>query len=73
MGPRPDHILDPAYDRKAVDLPELKLLGDRQLAFLREWGQNWGRCGNEISLVADGILRCGAHAWERRWSSAGGP
>ena len=29
MGPRPDHINDPAYDRASVDLPELKLLGDR--------------------------------------------
>ena len=35
MGPRPDHINDPAYDRAAVDLPELKLLGDRQLKFLK--------------------------------------
>ncbi len=41
MGPRPDHINDPVYDRSAVDLPGLKLLGDRQLSFLREWGQNW--------------------------------
>ncbi|HBV62212.1 MAG TPA: hypothetical protein DEF45_04240, partial [Rhodopirellula sp.] len=37
MGPRPDHINDPAYDRASVDLPELKLLGDRQLQFLDQW------------------------------------
>ncbi|QDT69299.1 PhoD-like phosphatase [Planctomycetes bacterium MalM25] len=42
MGPRPDHINDPAYDRAAIDLPGLKLLGDRQLAFLEEWGQQPG-------------------------------
>ena len=41
MGPRPDHINDPAYDRKSVDVPGLKLLGDRQLKFLHDWGQNW--------------------------------
>lgn len=42
MGPRPDHINDPAYDRSAIDLPGLKLLGDRQLAFLEDWGQRPG-------------------------------
>ena len=41
MGPRPDHINDPEYDRDAVDLPQLKLLGDRQLAFLDDWAEDW--------------------------------
>lgn len=41
MGPRPDHINDPNYDRQAVDVPEAELLGDRQLKFLRDWGQDW--------------------------------
>jgi len=41
MGPRPDHISDPDYDYTSVDLPEGKILGDRQLRFLDEWGQNW--------------------------------
>lgn len=39
MGPRPDHINDPAYDRKAIDVEGLELLGKRQLEFLRAWGQ----------------------------------
>ena len=34
MGPRPDHINDPMFDRAAIDLPDLNLLGDRQLRFL---------------------------------------
>lgn len=42
LGPRPDHINNPAYDRAAIDLPGLKLLGDRQLAFLEQWGQRPG-------------------------------
>ncbi len=29
MGPRPNHIIDPACDRKAIDLPGLELLGTR--------------------------------------------
>lgn len=41
MGPRPDHINDPKYDRKSVDVPGLKLLGDRQLKFLHNWSQDW--------------------------------
>jgi hypothetical protein len=41
MGPRADHINDPSYDRAAVDLPELELLGDRQIAFLDHWTQDW--------------------------------
>ena len=51
MGPRPDHIVDPAYDRKAVDLPDLQLLGERQIKFLHDWGHNWGRSRNEGSFI----------------------
>ena len=38
QGPRPDHIRNPEYDPASIDLPGLKLLGDRQLHFLEEWG-----------------------------------
>ncbi|MGK0185559.1 MAG: hypothetical protein ACI9R3_001337 [Verrucomicrobiales bacterium] len=58
MGPRPDHIIDPAYDRKSVDLPELKLLGERQLAFLRQWGQDWQ--GAQLKSVLSQTAFCGA-------------
>ena len=34
MGPRPDHINDPSYNRKAVDLDGLVLLGERQLQII---------------------------------------
>lgn len=39
--PRPDLINDPNYEVKSVDHPDAKLLGDRQLAFLRDWGTRW--------------------------------
>ncbi|MHC4105499.1 MAG: metallophosphoesterase family protein, partial [Planctomycetota bacterium] len=29
-GPRPDHVLDPTYDPKSVDVPGARLLGERQ-------------------------------------------
>ncbi len=38
QGPRPDHINNPDYDPATIDLPGLKLLGDRQLKFLDDWG-----------------------------------
>ena len=41
QGPRPDHIKNPNYDPKSVDVEGLVLLGERQLDFLREWGQDW--------------------------------
>ncbi len=58
MGPRPDHINDPSYDRSAVDLPELKLLGDRQLHFLKEWGQDW--TDTSMKAVLSQTAFCGA-------------
>ena len=40
QGPRPDHIRNPDYDPSSVDVEGLKLLGDRQLTFLDQWGQD---------------------------------
>lgn len=37
QGPRPDHILNPAYDPASIDLPGLELLGKRQEDFLDHW------------------------------------
>jgi len=60
QGPRPDHINDPDYDRAAVDVPEAELLGERQLRFLRAWGQDWQ--GVEMKAVlSQTIFGGGAH------------
>jgi hypothetical protein len=40
-GPRPDHVTDPTLDPLTLDLPDARLLGERQLKFLRAWGQDW--------------------------------
>jgi hypothetical protein len=58
MGPRPDHIREPGYDPKKIDLPGLKLLGDRQLAFLHAWGQDWA--GARMKAVLSQTAFCGA-------------
>jgi hypothetical protein len=39
IGPRPDHIRDPNYKPASIDVEGLELLGDRQLNFLNDWGQ----------------------------------
>ncbi len=58
MGPRPDHITEEGYDPAKVDLPGLQLLGDRQLAFLHDWGQDWE--GAQMKAVLSQTAFCGA-------------
>ena len=38
---RPDHVIDPQFDKKKIDLPGKKMLGDRQLEFLSNWVTDW--------------------------------
>ena len=40
-GGRPDHITDPNVDPNTYDVPGAKLLGERQLAFIRDWASDW--------------------------------
>jgi len=58
MGPRPDHINDPAYDRSSVDVAGLSLLGDRQLAFLEAWTEDWEGADYKVALSQTAF--CGA-------------
>ena len=57
QGPRPDHIRNPDYDPREVDVPEARLLGDRQLKFLEEWGQDW--TGADMKAVLSQTIFCG--------------
>ncbi len=58
MGPRPDHINDESYDPKAIDRPGLQLLGERQMAFLRRWSEDW--TGARLKCVLSQTAFCGA-------------
>ncbi|MDX2037128.1 MAG: hypothetical protein SFX72_10785 [Isosphaeraceae bacterium] len=58
MGPRPDHINDPKYDPKSIDLPGLSLLGPRQEKFLEEWATDW--TGSRMKAVLSQTAFCGA-------------
>ena len=40
-----------------LDVPKAKLLGDRQLKFLREWGANW--TGTDMKAVLSQTVFCG--------------
>ncbi|MHC4556341.1 MAG: metallophosphoesterase family protein [Planctomycetota bacterium] len=54
---RPDHVSVPDYDKKALDVPEARLLGERQLKFLREWATDWQDC--DIKCVLSQTVFCG--------------
>ena len=56
-GPRPDHVLDPDYDPKSVDVPGATLLGGRQLKFLRNWAADWR--GADMKAVLSQTIFCG--------------
>jgi len=56
-GPRPDHVLDPDYDPKSVDVLGAILLGGRQLKFLRNWAAEWR--GADMKAVLSQTIFCG--------------
>ena len=57
QGPRPDHIRNPKYDPKSVDVPEARLLGERQLKFLDDWGQDW--TDSDVKVALSQTIFCG--------------
>lgn len=60
QGPRPDHIRNPEYDPSSVDVEGAILLGERQLAFLDSWSQDWRSARMKIAL-SQTIFCGGAH------------
>ena len=60
MGPRPDHVNDPDYDPKALDVAEAKLLGERQLKFLSQWAADW-KDAQMKAVLSQTIFCGGAH------------
>ena len=57
---RPDHILKPGYDPIGLDIPEARLLGERQLKFLRNWAADWQDCDMK-AVLSQTIFAGGAH------------
>ena len=57
---RPDHVSVPGYDPKALDVPEARLLGQRQLKFLRQWAADWQDCDMK-AVLSQTAFTGGAH------------
>ncbi|WP_372948977.1 hypothetical protein [Mariniphaga sp.] len=55
QGPRPDHIRNLEYDPNSIDLEGLKLLGDRQLTFLKAWGKQYDGVSMKAVLSQTGF------------------
>jgi hypothetical protein len=49
---RPDHVALEDFDPAAFDRPDLRLLGERQLAFLASWAADWR--GADVKAVLSG-------------------
>ncbi|MEX2672446.1 MAG: alkaline phosphatase D family protein [Phycisphaeraceae bacterium] len=62
---RPDHATDPDFDPETADVPEARLLGDRQLEFLRHWAADW-RGADMKALVSQTIFNSMATHHGRR-------
>lgn len=60
QGPRPDHIQNPDYNPASVDVAGAVLLGERQLAFLDKWAQDWRHADMKVAL-SQTIFCGGAH------------
>lgn len=55
-GPRPDHISEPNMADEVND-PNAKLLGDDQLAFVRDWALDWR--GQAMKVAVSQTTYCG--------------
>jgi len=53
---RPDHVKSPNVDVISLDKPGLKLLGDRQQAFLKQWAEDWR--GADMKVVLSQTIFC---------------
>lgn len=47
---RPDHFNNPDFNTRQLDLPNLELLGERQLKFLDAWATDWRQCQMKVAL-----------------------
>ena len=57
---RPDHVTVAGYDPKALDVPEARLLGRRQLKFLGQWAADWHDCDMK-AVLSQTAFAGGAH------------
>ena len=63
-GGRPDHISDPEVDPLAMDKPGLRLLGERQEVFLKQWAGDWRGHTMKIVLSQNPLANLATHHGE---------
>ena len=61
---RPDHVSDPEIDTLAMDKPGLRMLGERQEAFLAEWADDWRGHSMKIVLSQNPFANLATHHGE---------
>lgn len=47
---RADHVIDPDFDPATADVTGAKLLGDRQVKFLKDWSLDWSGVDMKMAL-----------------------
>jgi alkaline phosphatase D len=68
---RPDHIKDPTFDTRLLDVPEAELLGERQLRFLDEWGADWRGADFKVAVSQTIFAQIpNIHGEEEEWLAA---
>jgi phosphodiesterase/alkaline phosphatase D-like protein len=60
QGDRPDHMVEPGYNPEDLDVKGARLLGERQLAFLKEWSADWEGCEMK-SVLSQTIFASASH------------
>ncbi len=63
-GGRPDHVSDPGIDTLAMDKPGLRLLGERQEAFLAKWADDWRGHSMKVVLSQSPFANLATHHGE---------
>jgi hypothetical protein len=47
---RADHVVNPSFDPRTADVSGAKLLGERQLKFLKDWAADWRGADMKVAL-----------------------
>lgn len=66
-GQRADHVVNPKFDSRTLDLPGLVLLGERQEEFLKKWAQDWR--GHSLKAVLSQTVFAGVATHHGRFDS----
>ena len=73
MGPRPDHINDPKYDRSRRRFTRAAIVGRPPAGIPQSMEFRLDRCTNEMCFKSNGFLWRGSLAWQRKQSPVGRP